>query len=485
MAEIIGVREGDVLAGKYRVDRVIGSGGMGVVVAARHLGLDTKVAIKMLRPEMLTQEEVVARFGREAKAAARITNEHVGRVFDVGTLESGAPYLVMEFLDGTDLHQWVHAQGPLPITLGVDLLLQACEAIAEAHELGIVHRDLKPANLFCVRKQDGSPFIKVLDFGISKVGSGAADSSSQAAITRTAAAMGTPFYMSPEQMESAKEVDARADIWALGVILFELLTGTVPFGGSLPEVCIKVATQPAPPIRRVRAEVPAALEAVILKCMEKDRRRRFASVADLVESLAPFRATAGGQPRKRAVDGTAATVPASGSNFGSIGDWQTQRPESLSALGHTMAGRSAMRKMRTLGLLTGGVVLAAIAAAVLIGAHRNASDPLPSPSDSHAAAAEGTPSPSRAVEVPPPSKVDREEPRTAPSAELEPLVERPTATARDNPLPTPSKSRRGALAQPGTPKGPAAAGRPNGSPSPAASSTGDPGAGSRAFDERL
>ena len=483
MAETTSVREGDLLAGKYRVDRVIGSGGMGVVVAARHLGLDTKVAIKMLRPEMLNQEEVVARFGREAKAAARITNEHVARVFDVGTLDNGTPYLVMEFLDGTDLHQWVHTHGPLPIPLGVDFVLQACEAIAEAHELGIVHRDLKPANLFCVRRADGSPFVKVLDFGISKLGTGPADSASQGAITRTAAAMGTPFYMSPEQMESAKEVDSRADLWALGVILYELLTGTVPFGGSLPEVCIKVATQPAPPIRRVRADVPGALEAVILKCMEKDRRKRFASVADLVRALAPFRAAAAGT-RMRGVDGTAPTVAAS---FGSMGEWQTPNAESLSALGHTNAGFSARRKMRTIGLLTGALVVSGIATAILIGMHRNAPDALPASSDNRAAA-EGASSPGRAVEVPAPPKVNREEPRTAPSAELEPLVDRPAAMPTDTPAPAPPKSRRGAPGQPGTqqgaPKGSPAGGRPPASQSPPASS-GDPGAGSRAFDERL
>ena len=166
-----GVREGQILADKYRIERVLGAGAMGVVVAAYHLGLESKVAIKFLMPEMLGNEEALARFAREARAAAKITNEHVTRVLDVGTLETGAPYMVMEFLDGVDLHAWLARSGPLPVQQAVDFVLQACEAIAEAHELGIVHRDLKPSNLFCVRRQNGALCIKVLDFGISKMAS--------------------------------------------------------------------------------------------------------------------------------------------------------------------------------------------------------------------------------------------------------------------------------------------------------------------------
>ena len=240
LERLAGVREGDLLAGKYRVERVLGAGGMGAVVAAYHMQLETKVALKFLLPAMLANEEAVTRFAREARAAVRITNEHVARVLDVGTLESGAPYIVMEYLDGTDLAGWLRQRGPLPIEEAIDFVLQAGEAIAEAHALGIVHRDLKPANLFCIRSADGRPTIKVLDFGISKVTNLSA-SASNLVKTQTATLMGSPFYMSPEQMEATHAVDARTDIWALGVILFELLTGKVPFyGETVPEVSLKI-----------------------------------------------------------------------------------------------------------------------------------------------------------------------------------------------------------------------------------------------------
>src|SRR5271170_903633 len=195
-----GVRQGEILAGRYRVERVLGVGGMGVVVAATHLQLDTKVAIKFLLPTMLRNQEVVGRFAREARAAVRIQSEHVARVSDVGTLENGAPYMVMEFLEGGDLADWIQRRGPLPIEQAVDFVVQACVGVASAHGIGIVHRDLKPANLFCLRGNDGQFFIKVLDFGISKVASA---SDSGGAMTHTATVMGSPFYMSPEQMQSA------------------------------------------------------------------------------------------------------------------------------------------------------------------------------------------------------------------------------------------------------------------------------------------
>jgi hypothetical protein len=282
-----GVREGDILAGKYRVERVLGVGGMGVVVAAHHLQLDEKVALKFLLPEALDNPEAVARFAREARAAVKIKSEHVARVTDVGTLANGAPYMVMEHLEGGDLGAWLEQRGALPIEQAVEFVLQACVAVADAHALGIVHRDLKPANLFCIRRSDGQLSIKVLDFGISKMtdltGSG------QGSMTRTSALMGSPLYMSPEQMRSSKDVDAKTDIWALGVILFELMTGRAAFlAESVTELVIKVVNEPAPAIRGFRPDAPVGLEAVILKCLEKDRRQRFANVAELALALLPF-----------------------------------------------------------------------------------------------------------------------------------------------------------------------------------------------------
>jgi serine/threonine-protein kinase len=289
-----GALVGQVVADKYRIDSIIGEGGMGYVVAAHHMQLETKVAIKLMRPELAVSGEAVERFAREARAAVRITSQHVARVFDVGTLPNGAPYMVMEFLEGSDLSSIVHKRGPLPIGEAVDYVLQACEAIGEAHQAGIVHRDLKPANLFCARRADGMPIIKVLDFGISKLTGGAASGSLQH--TKTTAIMGSPFYMSPEQMESTRGVDARTDIWGIGVILYELVTGRTPFEGSaLPEICLRVATQQPPSMRTLRADAPAALELVILRCLEKDRDKRYGNVARLAVALRDFATPRGRQ----------------------------------------------------------------------------------------------------------------------------------------------------------------------------------------------
>src|SRR4051794_37656982 len=201
------VKEGELLAGKYRVDKVLGVGGMGVVVAAHHIQLDDRVAIKFLLPETLGNGDAVMRFAREARAAVKIKSEHVARVTDVGTLENGAPYMVMEYLEGGDLAAWLQDRGRLPVELAVDLLLQACEAIAEAHAIGIVHRDLKPANLFVARLPGGVQSVKVLDFGISKM-TGFSASGGESSATKTSALLGSPLYMSPEQMRSSKDVDA-------------------------------------------------------------------------------------------------------------------------------------------------------------------------------------------------------------------------------------------------------------------------------------
>jgi serine/threonine-protein kinase len=283
-----GVREGDILAGKYRVERVLGIGGMGVVVAAHHMQLDERVALKFLLPDALGNPEAVARFAREARAAVKIKSEHVARVSDVGTLPNGAPYMVMEYLEGGDLAAWLKQRGALPIEQAVEFVLQACVAVADAHALGIVHRDLKPANLFCVRRSDGQLSIKVLDFGISKL-TDPAGTGPGMAMTKTSALMGSPLYMSPEQMRSSKDVDAQTDIWALGIILFELMSGRSAFlAESVTELAIKVASEPAPLLRAARPDAPPALEAVVNKCLEKDKRQRFRNVGDLALALLPF-----------------------------------------------------------------------------------------------------------------------------------------------------------------------------------------------------
>jgi serine/threonine-protein kinase len=281
------VREGDILVGKYRVERVLGVGGMGVVVLAHHLHLDERVALKFLLPEALGNQEAVARFAREARAAVKIKSEHVARVSDVGTLDSGAPYIVMEYLEGSDLSAWLSRHGPLPIEQATEFVLQACEAIAEAHTMGIVHRDLKPANMFVIRQPDGALSVKVLDFGISKVTNPRGNS--DPSMTKTSALLGSPLYMSPEQMHSSKNVDARTDIWALGVILYEIVSGAPPFSAeTMPELVVRVMSTPPQPLRNARPDAPGGFEAVVLKCLEKDRNARFASVGDLAAALMPF-----------------------------------------------------------------------------------------------------------------------------------------------------------------------------------------------------
>ena len=277
---------GDVVAGKYRIERVIGTGGMGVVVSARHIRLDEQVAIKLLLPGMAERPGVIERFVREARAASKIKSDHVVRVTDVDVLPSGAPYLVMEYLEGDDLGAYLRARGSLPVEEAAGYLLETCEAIAEAHAIGVVHRDLKPANLFLARRRDGSSRVKVLDFGISKITAGGL---ADGVVTQAQVMMGSPFYMSPEQIRSTHAVDGRTDIWSLGVILYEMLTGRTPFTGeALDEVCAAVLhAEPARP-RALRPDLPPELEAVVLRCLEKDAARRFSSVADLAAALAPF-----------------------------------------------------------------------------------------------------------------------------------------------------------------------------------------------------
>ena len=301
------VAEGEVLAGKYRIERVLGQGGMGVVVAAMHMQLNQRVAIKLLLEGATA--EVVERFQREARAAVRLKCQHVARVIDVGELPNGAPYMVMEYLDGNDLQQIVRASGALSVHEAVLYLLHACEAIGEAHSIGIIHRDLKPANLFLTRAADGSSTVKVLDFGISKTAEAEGAEGEGMALTKTTAVLGSPLYMSPEQMKSARAADARSDIWSLGAILYELLTGGVPFNAmTFTELVLMVNMEVPRSIATIRNDVPPALEAAVLKCLEKKPDSRFENVAELAFALAPY-----GPPQAQAsADRVARTLEAVG-----------------------------------------------------------------------------------------------------------------------------------------------------------------------------
>lgn len=275
------VRVGDLLAGKYRVDKVIGVGGMGVVVSATHEALEQKVALKFLHAELAEHPEASARFQREARAAVKIRSEHVCRVSDVGVLDTGEPYMVMEYLEGQDLGDHIVHTGPLPAHEAVDYAMQACEALAEAHAAGIVHRDLKPANLFLAGRADGTSAVKVLDFGISKL------ADSDISLTKTSSVMGSPQYMAPEQMQSSKRVDARTDIWALGTILYELLCGDPAFQGeTVPEVAIAIVNTEPEPLSAKRPDISQDLVAIIEKCLKKNPDERYQDVAELARDLA-------------------------------------------------------------------------------------------------------------------------------------------------------------------------------------------------------
>jgi serine/threonine-protein kinase len=274
---------GQLFAGKYRIERVIGVGGMGAVFEAHHMHLDQKVAIKMLLPQVANDGAVVQRFVREGRAAVKIPSEHVARVHDVGTLPDGTPFMVMELLHGADLEAILEERGPLPVVLAVDVVLQTCEALAHAHGMGIVHRDLKPPNLFVTGPRT-APVVKLLDFGISKL-----PKTDDLSMTKTSAVMGSPMYMAPEQMRSARKVDARADIWGLGVLLYTMLTGRPPFeSDTMPELCAMIVQDPTPSLVERREGVPPALAGAVERCLEKDPARRFASVAELARALAPF-----------------------------------------------------------------------------------------------------------------------------------------------------------------------------------------------------
>ena len=291
------LREGDVVDGKYRVAGRMGSGEMGTVYAARDLQRGTEVAIKALRAEMLENEDAVERLRSEATAVSRIASEHVVRVLDAGTLATGAPYMVMDLLQGQNCAQVLDECGPLPIDQAVALVAQACAGVACAHALGIVHRDLKPSNLFCVRGSDDRPLVKVLDFGISKVDPGARSAPNRS-VTYDGV-FGSPYYMSPEQWRNTNEVDAATDIWALGVILYELLAGQVPFpGSSVGEIALGATTKPPLSLREHREEVPPELEQVVLKCLAKDKGARYRDVAVLASALADYieRSVAASEP---------------------------------------------------------------------------------------------------------------------------------------------------------------------------------------------
>ncbi len=283
-------RLGELLAGKYLIESVIGSGGMGFVLSARHTVLETQVAIKLLRAQTAVHPESRERFLREGQSMAALRSEHVTRVMDMDETEDGVPFLVMEYLEGENLAQVIRQRAPLPVDEAVSYMLQVCEAVLEAHARGTFHRDIKPGNIFVTTRPDGTPLIKVLDFGIAKVlAPGETVSGTVEGITQAGQTLGTSHYMPPEQIQCARTADARSDIWSLGVVLYELATGKKPFsgqgqGGVMASV---VRDHPLPP-RSLRPDLPEALDTLIMHCLEKSPEKRPQWVAGLVAALAPF-----------------------------------------------------------------------------------------------------------------------------------------------------------------------------------------------------
>jgi serine/threonine-protein kinase len=442
------IAPGEVLAGKYRVERVLGQGGMGCVVAAHHIQLDEKVALKFLLPTAIASPDATSRFLQEARAAVKIKSEHVARVIDVGQLENGAPYMVMEYLDGCDLAAWLSRRGPMPTEQAVDFVLQACEAIAEAHALGIVHRDLKPANLFCVQRPGGQLAIKVLDFGISKM---TLPGSTANNLTRTNALVGSPLYMSPEQMQHSKGVDLRTDIWSLGVILFELMAGRPPFEAeAVTELAVKVFTETAPPLRTLRSDAPPGLEQVLAMCLEKDRARRFQSVADLAIALQSFgspRATTSVERIVSTLQGAGAARSALAASGASGGPLRESAPAmsgvpprtTAAAWGQTSPGTRSSSKV-LVGVALGVTVLALAAGGAVFALRR-------APGAAGPTVGSSQPSTSTTLAVP----------AAAPPPQAAPV---PSAPAAPTPSPAPVPVSSPIITAPATParRAPAAAG---------------------------
>jgi serine/threonine-protein kinase len=434
------VQIGSVLAGRYRVDRVLGQGGMGVVVQAMHLQLHQPVAMKFLLPEVLANQQVVQRFLREAQAAVRLRSEHVARVIDVGALDSGAPYMVLEYLEGSDLSMFPRSQ--LSVGGIIDLMLQACEALAEAHSLGIVHRDIKPANFFITRGADGTLLLKVLDFGISKT------PVTGHQLTATQAVMGTPAYMSPEQMRSSRDVDHRSDIWSLGVVLYELLQGAPPFGGdTFSSMVIKVVTEALP---RLTVQLPGDLDAIVYRCLEKDPARRFQNMAELTQALAKH---AQSETQAAISDQRTRSIVGLENHRGALEPGPARR-----AIPSTISGAAGARTMppqrgRRWPIVAGAAALAAIIAVAVIGSgggsgDKKAAAPVARPEASPAAPPPAPP-PAPAVATPSPAPAA---PAAAPAVvppDAQPAVALP-APATAAPLPAaapPTEAPPGAVAK--------------------------------------
>jgi serine/threonine-protein kinase len=468
---------GSLIAGRYRTERVLGQGGGGIVLAARHVELDELVAIKILKPEESQNPEVVMRFLREARAAVRIKGEHVTRVLDAASLEDGTPYMVMEHLEGTDLGALLEQSGSLPLGTAVDYILQACEALAEAHALGIVHRDVKPSNLFLTHRSDGTPSIKVLDFGIAKAIHPVDASRPDLGLTQTQTVMGSPQYMAPEQMRSSRRVDERVDVWGLGMVLYELLTGEPAFSAvSVPELFAMILQDPTPPLRERRPDAPPGLDAIVARCLAKDPGDRPSSVHELAALLGPFATpdSAGIVERIARVAHHVATVSSPKISVPKVPASSSKDVE----LAHARTADGSPRSTRPLAGYVVPIASAAVLGVVLLlGVVVIATRPAPRPDVAAAAAsaappaaASAGPAPSKESDAPalalppPPAALDEAAPTS--SVVGAPVHPRPSAVRRA-PSPSTSEAPRPpppAIASPPTEAPPAPAPHPSATP---------------------
>jgi serine/threonine-protein kinase len=304
----------------FTVVRVLGHGGMGTVVEAAFGPAKQPLALKFLHDDLLDHPVIPKRFQREVELATTLASAHVARVFGIDKSADGTTFMVMELLEGSDLCSILRREGPLPVWRVCRLVAQACEAIEEAHARGIVHRDLKPENLFVTRASDGSDWVKVLDFGISKVienGPAASDrkrAPARPALTRVGTTVGTPEYMAPEQLRAAPDLDGAADVYSLAVVTYELLAGRRPFTGATHEALVgEILKGHALPLKQLRSDAPEVLCGIVTAAMHRDRKKRTPTVKQLREAILPF-----SDPAGRRVEPTLSIEPASPSASGPL-----------------------------------------------------------------------------------------------------------------------------------------------------------------------
>jgi serine/threonine protein kinase len=295
---------GDIVADRYRVGPVIGAGGMGIVYKAQHIELGTWVAVKVIRPDIAQNSSLWRRFEREARALAALHNKNVVRVHDAGTLPSGLRYLVMEYLEGTDLRRLLVERGSMPVPEAVDHVLQVCSALGDAHRLHIIHRDIKPENIFLARFRACEPTIKLLDFGVARF----LDDKGQ--LTVPGRGVGSPRYLSPEQVLNAGSADQCSDIWGVGLLLYELISGRSPFEGlNAAQICLSICQGSFRSIATLCPELPPALCAAIMHCLEPDPKRRFQSAEEVMAALEPFSSRHLRGPKASAAEALSPTPP--------------------------------------------------------------------------------------------------------------------------------------------------------------------------------